>query len=309
MNVEQEISDLKSALHRVEKRAEAAESYIAVSNLQRTYGYYVDKFQWEQVADLFSRDATLEINGRGKFRGHERIREYMRHFGPAQNGVLMNHIQLQPVIHVAEDAQTAKCRCRALMQVGRMGGEALWGEGIYENEYVKEDGVWKISRLRAYQTFYTPFDKGWAVEVTPIMGTFEDFPPDEPAEPYAVFPEIFVPPYHYANPVAEPCRTTAGDRSSPRARSLSPKLGHQNSCQARQQCRGRPKYDGLASSPLASRQWTKQWADWLEGGRHRRDQWQTRHCAENPMVLHRPDQACGGQRHKSGSAALHWLSP
>jgi hypothetical protein len=202
MDVEAEIRALREALARVEKRAERAEDHLAVANLQRTYGFYVDKFQWDQVADLFARDGTLQINGRGRFIGQDRIREYMHHFGPAQHGLLMNHIQLQPVVNVAEDGQTANCRCRALMQVGRLGGEALWGEGIYENDYVKEDGVWKIAALRAFQTFYTPFDKGWNTELLPLMGNFEDFPPDEPTEEYPVFPEIFVPPYHYANPVS-----------------------------------------------------------------------------------------------------------
>lgn len=62
MNAEAEIRALRVALERLEKRAQAAEDYVAVSNLQRTYGYYVDKFQWEQVADLFARAGTLEIN-------------------------------------------------------------------------------------------------------------------------------------------------------------------------------------------------------------------------------------------------------
>jgi len=201
VNVEHEIKTLREALQRVEARAQAAEDYIAVCNLQRAYGFYVDKFQWDQVADLFARESSLEINGRGRFFGQDRIREYMHHFGSPQPGVLMNHIQLQPIVHIAENGTTAKCRCRALMQVGRMGGEALWGEGIYENEYVKEDGVWKISKLRAYQSFYTPFDKGWAVEASPLMGAFDDFPADAPTEPYPVYPDVFVPPYHYENPV------------------------------------------------------------------------------------------------------------
>jgi hypothetical protein len=202
MNVEQEIASLKEALARVERRAQAAEDYIAVSNLQRAYGYYVDKFQWEHVADLFSRDAVLQINGRGKFIGHERIREYMRHFGPPERGHLMNHIQLQPVVHIAPDGQSARCRARALMQVGIFGDHANWGEAIYENEYVKEDGTWKISCLRAYQTFYSPYEKGWGVEVLPLLPQFGDLVPDEPAEQYPVFPDLFVPPFHYANPVS-----------------------------------------------------------------------------------------------------------
>ena len=145
MTIEAKLQALTEALARVEKRAQAAEDYIAISNLQRTYGYYVDKFQWEQVADLFARDAIIEINARGKFKGHERIREYMRHFGPAQRGVLMNHIQLQPVIHIDEDGETAHGRWRAMMQVGELGGVARLGEAIYENRYIKEDGVWKIA--------------------------------------------------------------------------------------------------------------------------------------------------------------------
>lgn len=202
MSIEAEMQELKERLALVERRAQAAEDYVAVSNLQRTYGYYVDKSQWDQVADLFARDGILEINARGKFFGQDRIREYMLHFGPAEPGVLMNHIQIQPVIHIAPDGMTARGRFRALMQVGRMGGEGLWGDAIYENRYVKEDGVWKIASLRAYQSFYVPFDKGWAQEALPLMTDFDDFPPDEPTEAYPVYPEIFVPPYHYANPVS-----------------------------------------------------------------------------------------------------------
>lgn len=202
MDVAGEIAALKARLAAVEQRAQAAEDHLAVADLQRIYGYYVDKCQWEQVADLFAREATLEINGRGKFIGLARIREYMRHFGPPPPGLLMNHTQLQPVVHVAEDGRSAKCRCRSLMMVGQMGGEANWGECLYENEYVKEDGTWKIAVLKSYQVFYTPFDKGWALESLPLLGAFDDLPPDEPTEPYPVFPEMFVPPYHYKNPVS-----------------------------------------------------------------------------------------------------------
>lgn len=202
MSVEEQIKQLEIRLAKAEALADRAQDWIDVQNLQRSYGYYVDKFQWDQVADLFARDAVLEINARGKFFGQDRIRDYMHHFGPPQEGMLMNHIQLQPVIHVDDSGMTAKGRFRALMQVGRLGGEALWGDAIYENSYVKEDGVWKIASLRAFQVFYTPFDKGWGTEVMPLATNFADFPPDEFTEDYPIFPKIFVPPYHYANPVS-----------------------------------------------------------------------------------------------------------
>ncbi|MBN8817446.1 MAG: nuclear transport factor 2 family protein [Sphingomonas sp.] len=202
MSWETEIQLLRAELDELRKKAEASEAYVAISNLQRAYGYYVDKFQWDHVADLFSRDAVLEINGRGKFFGQDRVREYMHHFGPPEDGILMHHIQVQPVIHIDEDGLTAKGRSRAMMQVGRMGGEALWGDAVYENAYLKEDGVWKISHLKAYQTYYIPYESGWAKEAMPLASTFEDFAPDELTDPYPVYPTFFIPPYHYPNPVS-----------------------------------------------------------------------------------------------------------
>ena len=201
MDLERTVAALAERLAQVEKRAQAAEDHLAIANLQRIYGYYVDKSRWEDVADLFAADAVLEINGRGRFIGHERIREYMRHFGPPKDGLLMNHMQLQPVIHVAEDGKRGNARIRALMMVGQYGDHAMWGEAIYENGYVKEEGTWKIARLKAYQVLYTPYDKGWAKEASPLLSEFGDFPPDEPIEPYPVYPEYFCPPFHYRNPV------------------------------------------------------------------------------------------------------------
>ena len=202
MDYEAEIRALGARLAAVEKKAQAAQDNLDIANLQRSYGFYVDKSKWDHVADLFSREATIEINGRGKFIGHERIREYMLHFGPPPPGLLMNHMQLQPVIHVADDGMSGKARVRALLQVGRMGAEAMWGECLYENEYVKEDGVWKISVLKAWQTFYSDYDKGWGKQSSPLLMDFDDLPPDEKTEPYPVFPEYFCPPYHYRNPVS-----------------------------------------------------------------------------------------------------------
>ena len=60
-----EVAEMRQQLQAVTEKANRADDTLEISNLQRIYGYYVDKGQWDQAADLFARDGTLEIAGRG----------------------------------------------------------------------------------------------------------------------------------------------------------------------------------------------------------------------------------------------------
>ena len=175
-----------------------------VENLQRIYGFFVDKHLWSQIVDLYADDGTLEIGGRGVFRGKERIAEYLHFLGPEgpHDGMLYEHTQMQPIVDIAPDGKTAKGRWRAFIQVGTWHENTRLGMAIYENDYVKEDGVWKIKHLHAYFVMYTPYEKGWGVEALPNTQPEKDLPPDEPPSvPHETYPTIFVPPFHYDNPV------------------------------------------------------------------------------------------------------------
>jgi hypothetical protein len=173
-----------------------------IQRLQVAYGYYVDKAQWDEAADLFARDATLEIAARGQFRGQDRIRAYLHALPPLEHGTVFNHMQLQPLITVASDGQSAKGRWRAIMEVGFLGREELCGEATYENAYVKEDGVWKIARLHAFVTYYVRWNEGWSAGGVPMGTALPQMMPDAPQTvAYGSYPDVYIPPYHYPNPV------------------------------------------------------------------------------------------------------------
>jgi len=201
-DVAAELDALKSQVAQLAHQAQNAEDYIAIANLQRAYGYYVDKCLWDETADLFAKDATLEIGLRGVYAGQDHIRKYLHTLPKLEYGTLFNHMQLQPVIDIAPDGKTAKARWRAFEQFGMLHKAAQWGEGTYENEYVKEDGVWKIKKLHYYMTYYVDYYKGWDQGGLPAPPPLKDFPPDQPiTDQYKLFPDVFVPPYHYKNPV------------------------------------------------------------------------------------------------------------
>lgn len=198
--VERRLAALESRVERLDDRAK-------IENLTRAYGYYVDKQIWNEVADLFSDNARVEIAGRGVYLGKAGVqRLFLQSMGGGQIGLrpggLFNHMILQGVTDVAPDGRTAKGRWRAFVQIGQAKMFGIWSEGTYENEYVKEGGVWKISDMHFYATFYAPYEKGWAQGARPNNGPTKDAPPDAPQSvEYDVYPGHFVPPFHYPNPV------------------------------------------------------------------------------------------------------------
>ncbi len=196
-----DIAELLERIEQLEKRAQAAEDYRDLVNLQGAYGYYVDKGLWDQAADLFARDGTLEIAGRGVYVGRERVREYLRHLPAYGYGVMYNHMQLQPVIHVDCEAGTAKGRWRTLMMVGALGKEGRWGDATYENQYVREEGRWHIARLHGVVNFYAEYDEGWHRGGVPLLRSIEGLAPDRPPSiEYEAYPEPVIAPFHYERP-------------------------------------------------------------------------------------------------------------
>lgn len=197
-----QVKKLQAQLAELEQKVDRTQDYLAIINLEDAYGYYVDKCQWDQAADLFAKDATLEIGLRGVYVGQDHIRQYLHKLPDLKYGSLFNHMQLQPMISVAPDGKTAKARWRAVIQVGVLHKSAQWGEATYENEYVKDEGIWKIKKLHAYFTYYVDYYKGWDQGGDPPPGPIKDFPPDlPPTVDYKLYPDVFIPPYHYNNPV------------------------------------------------------------------------------------------------------------
>ena len=196
------VADLEAQVRALELQVDRLQSAVDVENLNSTYGYYVDKSMQDAISALFAEDATLEILGRGVFIGRDRVYEYMRRLGAPLAGSLFNHMQLQPFVTISADGTTAAMRTRLFVMFGATGRAAQWGEGIYENTFVKENGVWKYKNLHGYQTYYTNYDAGWAKHSAGMFDPFPGYPPDmQQSVAYAPYPAQFTPPFHYRHPV------------------------------------------------------------------------------------------------------------
>lgn len=206
------LTALKARMKTIAEETTYVESITKIQRLGRAFGYYTDKGFFGEAADLFTDDGTFQWGTDGVYKGKSRIQELLtRHGGGSMKeapglpfGRLNLRMQLQPVVTVSADGNSAHARWREWGLLGQYKKEATWGDAVIEEDYVKQGGVWKIAVRRYYLNFEAPYQGGWA-SLKPVSGPWQsavakDFPADAPApKSYQPFPAVFVPPYHYAD--------------------------------------------------------------------------------------------------------------
>ncbi len=177
--VEAQARQLEEAQHRIGLLEDKNE----IERLQYIYGFLIDNRMFREMADLFADEgAYIEIGGRGRYHGKEHVHAFLLEvLGGGRWGLLpgevINHVQQQLLIIVDEDRTTARARARAEVQ-GNSPPDTptfLFADGIYENDYVKEGGRWKIQGIHVTMTFYAALQRAkiW----------FETAPPSDVVPP------------------------------------------------------------------------------------------------------------------------------
>jgi hypothetical protein len=186
-------------LKELEARLKNLEDVEAINRLQRAYGYYLVHWEGKQLAALFSDapDVTLGAGDGGVvFSGQKDVKKFFKRIGNPPE-LLHGLMQLSGIVDVDPDGKTAKGRWFGFGPLAIPGEDekvkAIWGFGIYENEYVKEKGRWKIKKLHYDYIMTTPYEDGWVK--TPTMRIWGDL--NSYDKPY---PSGFILPYHYKNP-------------------------------------------------------------------------------------------------------------
>jgi hypothetical protein len=185
-------------VHRLTLNVERAEAVRAVKRVQETYSQYSQFGLWTDMAALFADNAQLSY-GKDSAQGRQAVENYfVTTFGEGTQGLkpggLHTQMVLRPLINLSADGQTAKGRWWEFSMTGQHGVKAEWAAGIFENEYVRERGVWKISRMRYNPMFAGPYATGWRnVDEDQKIVPYH-FTPDETGIPVPDLPALATPP-------------------------------------------------------------------------------------------------------------------
>ena len=222
-SLEKQVSTLTEQLSKKEKQIQELKDIEDIKKLQAAYAYYLEHAMGQEVIDCFSNHP--DISGtfvEGTYRGHEGIRRYFGRMMEKKPAFLHQVRMDTPYISIAPDGKRAKGRWYGDGTVAfhplNNQIDPMYMNVVYEMEYIKEDGIWKIFTL-AFQMHYAfqPSKQKPASETETTAGPPpEDSPesfelsPDEWAEYDTKYPSGYIYPFHFKHPVTgKPTSETA----------------------------------------------------------------------------------------------------
>ena len=150
-SLENEIADLKNQL-------QVLRDIEDIKRLQCAYGYYLERWMSEEIINCFSK--SPEVSGtfvEGTYKGPEGIQAYFGKTREQPPEFLHQVMQVSPVITVDPYGLRAKGRWYGYGSVAfcPLNGQIdpMIMSVVYEMEYIKENGIWKILKL-ALQMHY-----------------------------------------------------------------------------------------------------------------------------------------------------------
>jgi hypothetical protein len=220
-----DIQELQSRLLDMEKELQKLKDIEAIRRLQHIYGFYLTTFMNEEMISLFSDspESSLEFP-EGTFLSKKGVQLAFGHSNKEMNPEFMHQLmQLQGVIDVAHDGKTAKGRWWGFGAMAMPEAESVKERsadnrvtqamvcGVYENEYIKEEGIWKFWKIKWVPFYSFSPENGWVkperlAKKELLADGQTRFPdwwnPDLPGKGIDFsYPSGYILPFHFKHPV------------------------------------------------------------------------------------------------------------
>ena len=180
------LASLTRRLEALEQEVYLLRDAREIANLQGRYIYYLQAHQYDKIVELFAQrePVSIEMDNLGKFLGRGKVTQvFTKVLKPlyTMKGAMGLHMLTTPVVEVHPSRRRAWGMWHTLgcnTQPDFVGKDtevtaepeliALWQQGKYFIDFVREDGEWRWQNFRWYVNFRTPYDAGWVRR--PIIG-------------------------------------------------------------------------------------------------------------------------------------------
>ena len=138
------------SLEDLERRVQAIEDLEEIKKLHQNYINLMDNLRYEEVLDLFTEDAEVEVRNSGVKKGRQQMSEvYLGVLAKNRGNVRYDgHLAVEPDITVTGDTANGTWVIYMLFSKPAI----QWVQGKNEAEYRKINGKWMISKMKFTRT-------------------------------------------------------------------------------------------------------------------------------------------------------------
>lgn len=148
----------------LEERVGIMEDIEEIKQLKAKFCYLMDMYGDFEVSEIFTEDAELDYRPllAEKFVGIEAISALFDPDSVAQWERMVRHQLTNPIIEVDGDKAKGVWYMYGVATLIAPDRDIAIVEHLtYEDELRKENGKWKISKLKGITTFISPYEDGW----------------------------------------------------------------------------------------------------------------------------------------------------
>ncbi len=210
-----EIGALENKIKVLEDQVRALQTLLdieEIKKLQRAYGYYLEHWMAQEIIDLFADGDGVCLDfpwNEGTYLGKAGVRRYYEGRFKPDRELFHQIMPISPIIDINSNGIRAKGRWYGYGAIASPRGQGMGQSiinGIYENEYVKEDGKWKFLRISWALNYLVKPGQGWvsADRLATADPNFKMTWPEPDIPPTGFnpkYPSGFIFPFHYNHPV------------------------------------------------------------------------------------------------------------
>jgi SnoaL-like protein len=162
-------SDLDAKVKELEAKVQELYDREAVRDLRYRYHEYINEGKFDQIHELFTEDGEIDFAHLGKGKGHEEITRFYSAINAKPSAAdksfpritwvkqfIHNH-----VVHLHGNTGSGISYMEAKPVFN---GESFLVAARIDDEYVKQNGQWKLKKMTLVPYFMVPLKEGWAQE-------------------------------------------------------------------------------------------------------------------------------------------------
>jgi hypothetical protein len=145
----------------LERRVRILEDIEAIKRLKYRYWRHLDLKQWDQLAELFARDATVSYgDGKHQFSGVDSIIDFLRRSLGWESGSITLHHGHHPEIELVGDDGAEGTWALYNYMFNERQNRCIRIGAYYHDRYARIGGQWRFRHIGYTHLFHEEWDRG-----------------------------------------------------------------------------------------------------------------------------------------------------